>query len=709
MLRFAGTDRSASVALFGAVAAILVSCATGAAPDRESEADSRQSPPPPATDRWKEGALELPSRSPVVGVARLGALLENLRRLRAWIVEEPAMFGEEGDQFVRRFRSAWNRLSRAVGFDPLSAETPRRVGLDGDRPAYLGLYPASGAGVEFVEGIERAVRRSAQIDEGRPVGPELRAMRDGDRSIPPKLFSSVRDSVDSRPAAGLRLVLPIEDSSEFGDRFRAAARTLGYREIPDDEIARIGAASTGGEGTDPGMDGFFRESGPWPELLLRPGDDWLRIDVAFRSSPAVSRADERDPAARARSALELLLESSTSGRPSAPRAAERPLFSVSADQSGTGAFIRMQAYRRALRNASRTAVERRNEVLVESLARAATVGEDWNRASDVITGSSYSLYGTGSETTADPLIRLTSTLFGPSPSTTPNIDSVDVGLGVDDRGFGISLDFDPFFDSAWHEWLGVDGAAQLAESSEIADRHPVPYLLSLPRNLAFVVSSIDSVVRDALPESLAEAYAHRHHLQRIELATAGSNAGALGNDPQIVGLLTFDREADRQEIDAILEALPPLLRAAFEVADERSPGENSDESPDTSVSSGELESFDLPEGHPASPFYYFARADVGGAFIFFGHGIDRAAASAEVDAIVRGDREPVNDRALFVRLEPATAVASLSAFDTDALDPLQPGILAQRLGAFVLSVAPERSESIQRLRYQLELRRPPDL
>jgi hypothetical protein len=133
------------------------------------------------------------------------------------------------------------------------------------------------------------------------------------------------------------------------------------------------------------------------------------------------------------------------------------------------------------------------------------------------------------------------------------------------------------------------------------------------------------------------------------------------------------------------------------------------EPPQESYPRGELESFDLETSHPAHPSYYFAEPKAGRAFIFFSHGIGRSSAEEAVDAIETGNRSPMNDRAFFLRLEPATAVASLSSFDTEAFAPLKLEILAQRVGALVLSVSPQKEASSQTLRYELELRRPPDL
>lgn len=697
-------------ALVAALAALLASCATGSGPSDETPTGTDSAPPPPGAERWEEGALELPSRSPVVGVARLDALLENSRRFRSWIVDDPAMFGEDGDQFVRQFRSGWNQLSRRIGFDPLSEGTPGRVGLDGSRPMYVGLYPAAATGTEFVDRVESAVRESAGLESDESLGPALREMNSGDRETPSNLTSSVLEAVETSPTAGLRMVLPVSDATEFSRRLESAAKAVGYKAMSVEEIAELDRSSSGDtDGDRPKPKGFYSETSPWPAFLLRPDEEWLKIDILFRVSHEPSGGTGDRSPDRLRSSLGELLADSGSGRPAAPRPEERPALAVAIDQKRTGTFIRMQAYRKALQSAARAAVDRRNQAFVRSLSRAATVGEDWSRGSDILTGSSYALYGVTADRDADHIFRMTSTLYGPSPSRRPDIDSIDVGLGVDDRGFGMAVDFDPFFDSAWQEWLGLEDASKFTESSDITDTHPIPYAVSLPRNLAFVVASIDQTIREALPETVGEAYEQRHNLQRLEIATAGSDVQALRNQPKLVGLLTFDEDAAQEDIDAVLDTLPPLVKTIFDAANRQTSEDTSVEPPEASYPRGELESFDLDPSHPAHPFFYFAQPKAGRAFVFFSHGIDRGAAADAVDSIEQGDRSPMNDRAFFLRLEPATAVASLSAFDTEAFEPLQLEILAQRIGALVVSVSPREADAAQTLRYELELRRPPDL
>ena len=360
--------------------------------DEKATAKQAGEPPRPGARQWEGAALQLPNDAPVVASARLDALLQNARGLRAWMIEQPAMFGADGESFVRRFESGWNQLASGLGADPLSERAPEKLGVDVARPIYMGLYPpAATDGRQFVEQFDTAVREALDLGDGETLAAVLDAMREGKREIPPGLHSTIADKLERlQPHAGFRVLVPVSDPASFAEQFATVAAFAEYErvDIPGlDEGADDGAAADAGRG-------FVNPGNRWPAVALRIDDGWAMIDALLPepgARPLEYEGDRRRDYLREE--LGALIEQGGAGRPRAPRPLDDPAFAVSADQAATADFARMRAYKNALSRAARTAVDRRSVALIEGLGRASAIAHQWGTAADALTGVSYGFYG----------------------------------------------------------------------------------------------------------------------------------------------------------------------------------------------------------------------------------------------------------------------------------------------------------------------------
>ncbi|MFB6350863.1 MAG: hypothetical protein ABEN55_20840 [Bradymonadaceae bacterium] len=494
----------------------------------------------------------------------------------------------------------------------------------------------------------------------------------------------------------------------FAENLATAASVADYERV---ELPGLGSSDEPeGYRDETTVRGYYDGRSRWPAIAVRLGDEWATIDAIMPepgTRPLEFQGDKRREYLR--SELTDLIEAGGTGRPRAPRPLDTPAFAVSADQRATARFAKMRSYKRLLGRAGRAAVDKRSVALVEGLTRATAVADQWSTAADTLTGASYELHGLP-KGSGDRFFRLAMTLYGPTPEAAPALGPVGVGLGVDDRAVGMSLDLDPLFSTAWTDWLAVETLGELGDHADLATDHPALYLLSIPRNFALFLANVETLVEPTIPDALEPLYERRHDLQRLEVATSGGDVGSIRTDPKLVGLLAFDRKAAPEDINVVLQALPSMMTIGFEfLGTSNGARDETFEKASESFTEGELTAFPLPTSHPADPFYYYVHTGEEGAFVFFSHGLAEKAARREVTDILEAKRKPQKGAALFTRLEPAALMNLLTAFDPDALAPLDPGILAQRLGAFELSIRPEKRDGIQMLQYQLDLKKPPDL
>jgi hypothetical protein len=718
--RFRRCNRLVAV-LFAAGISLWVGtgCATSSntpesQPAEEPSSATQSTEPQPGAAGWHGDALELPADSPLVFSTRPNDFLASARALRDWITAEPAMFGEQGERMITRFEQLWQMFQGQLGMDPLSEEAPRRFGFDMQRPVYLGLYPASsGQGAAFLDAIETTLRRKLELQPGESTTQALSAMESGDREIPSGLNASVLQAVESiHPRMGLRLVLPLQTPRDFVHRFERMIDALDYTG-PDG--ARADRAKRDDPVDDPSLpiDRTYVDPGSqWPALKLGVQDTYATVDVLFRPfTTRPTNLDEDEPEARRRlaTAIETLTETHGPGRPAAPQPAPTGMLTLSADQAAGARNVRLNGYKKILETLRNAGVEKRDDMLVRGFSRIGRLARAWEETGQQLSGVSYQLQGNVPEGPADQIFSLSMTVFGADTGERPRLETRGGGLDVEDRGFAVSMALPPLFDEPWRDWLMLDDPKALVGQNSGTDLVPMMSGLLAPRNFALFLVNVEPELKELLPEASDALYELRGDLERIELATAGSDPGALRLDPKLVALLSIDPETDAQQRKAVLESMRPIvadLMSPLETeGDEK--GNDKEKPPLPELTPGTLEVVPKLGDYLPNQLMYYAQLEGPSPFIMLMSGLDREGAQAEIDRIV--DSGENASRLFYARLEPTTFTSALTAFDPDLLEPLDAGIFAQRLGPLEVTITPAFDDNVRQLRYTITLKQPPEL
>lgn len=681
------------------------SCATSPAASASSESTpSPPDAPPPGTEAWEGDALALPEASPLVGIVRLDQLLSHARSLRGWVAAEPAMFGDDGEAFVRRFRGFWGSMQSRLGFDLLSEQMPSQLGVDASRPVYMGVYPAAaGGGTSFVDTVQTTLRDQLELESDRDLLEALRASSD-DETIPEGLNAEVLQNVRSKqPYTGMRLVVPASEPLKLLSKVTRLAKAFDYTSMESpDELLESEAWK---------VRAFYKLRSEWPGFVLRFNKRRVIVDVlfrAFRAQPRRARGDERRQALRDR--FRQLFERSESGRPDAPRPEGTPTVGLSVDQKGASRYARLEGYRNVLESMTRSDVEQRDELLVRGLTYATMIGRNWEVGTERLTGLSYALRGPAaprSDGETGRLVEMGMTLFGRRGEEALSTAESPLGLGVDDRGFGASLGLELLFAPRWREWLDLDDVSEMVDYSKARDFQPIFFTLALPRNLALLSVNLEEIPGDQLPDPFETLYQHRDHLERLELATTGA-LGQRRRNASYVAMIKLNPGTSRERRRRIAQAFPPIVASLFRLqAGDDGPTFDSIES--TSWTEGQLTPLSDVERDDVVPLYYYIHDSEKQPFVMLSYGLERAGAQGEVDSILSKTARGASRRAALVRLEPATLVDAMTRFESNAQDSIDLGILTQRLGPLVLTLDPHVDDDVQQIRYEFEIRPPPEL
>ncbi|MFB6263845.1 MAG: hypothetical protein ABEL76_09520, partial [Bradymonadaceae bacterium] len=398
--------------------------------------------------------------------------------------------------------------------------------------------------------------------------------------------------------------------------------------------------------------------------------------------------------------------------PDAPRPVGKPALAATMDQKATSAYARLQGYRRVLAETRRAAADERDEKLISGLADAVRLGRNWELASDRLTGLSYTFSASADERA---LFELTMRLFGPAREQLPAPRGAPIGVGVSDRSFGLSLGLAPMFSDEWRGWLDIEQPDRVVEQLRASDFDPTLYGLAFPRTLALLSINVDRIVSDTLPGSFEPLFGHRDRLRRFELATSGLGSDSFGGDPQFVALLALEPDTPSDEQRDVFRALPTGVRVLARAAEdapmldalggEADAGEKgADQAPPSDrwvvLRGGEGEG-------PAVRYYAHPSAE--NPFAFVTYGLSEQRARDELDRARTGDRRARGDSVFYARVEPPTLLSVLGAFESKSLAPLDPGVLAQRIGPLVATIRPVATPDAQTIVYTFELQPPPEL
>lgn len=709
----ARTGHTALLPLLFALALVLPGCATQQGAQTEESTDERStSEPQPGSREWDEAARRLPAGAPMVQVFRVSSLLEMARSLRAWLVDQPDMFGPEGERYVERAQGMWAGLQRRLGFDPLAAGTPGEVGIDADRPLMVAAHPARATGADgAIRAFESSlVEASGGDDDGESAVEIVRAMADGEGTPPSGLHTKLTEELDEANwRMAYRALLPVADRSTVADTVENVFSTLDYEPLPASDL---------GDG-ERLVRAYYRRQASRPAVVVRIGADWAVVDIL--SNPYLPPAVGEEGAAKHyRRALGQLVDDEKRGRPDAPAPPRTPAAAVAVDQRGMTRLAKVRGYAHAMATSGSASVDRRDTAFVDHLRDAGEVARSWRVAADRLSGTTFSFYGPDS--TADGrFFRFAVDLYGPRRKSAFEETEIDPTLDVEDRALGFGVDFAPFFSETWYDWLGVETDELLDEPPSSESASPLR-ILSFPRQLVLRATSAGRLLREDDSSWFAPIAPHASALRRLELASSGRQIRTLRGDPSFVGLLALDPNADESTIEGVLEALPASIqRLAEESTDEDATDDEGSDAPalpGLEAAEGATETPSLkreslvklgPSDQASGPpiYYYIPPADET-PYVFFSFGIDREAVEEELDDLDESGPAQSPDVA-YARLEPATLFSAMTAFDSDAFEPVDVGILAQRIGPFEWRARPHRESEFQRLSLEFSVRRPPEL
>lgn len=680
-------------------------CATTGQGQEEASADAPVQEVRPGAERWQEHALQLPANSPVVFSARSDRLLESLDRLRAWLLAEPAMFGPNGDQMVQAVEAEWAMMVGRLGMNPLEPTSWVELGVDPSREVYLGVYPADGGqGEAFVDRFEQAVRAQLEVGPDADLLAALDTMMllaEGDLSagVHAAAASAVRD-ID--PIEGFRAVVPVAERQPLLESIERLMRGAQYARAELEEDA-FGSQYVARVYTDTSAD--------WPGILVRVGEDVATIDIiSRRSGPRYQAASNPEASKKANAALVERLRRGIDqvgfGRPAAPKAAAEPLMGVGADQEQTASYARLRGYLVALEQARLAGVQQRDAVFLQNIHDALLTAANWEVAAGKLTGVTYGLLA-GEQT--DGYVQLEISLVGPSGAEPLGVSQTDGGLAVSQRGLAASIDLLPIVSKSWQDWIGVTGPSDVIGNFRAADFDPALFLLAFPRSSALLFANLDKFIEDELPDEFSVLAERRELLRRIEIASAGINMRGLRVQPRAVAMLMLDPEATGEQRAQVVEAFETMIERGMAADRDEEAAAEEDNGEGVDIEVDKLISFDSdPE---ETPMHYYFNTKSTPSFLFFSYGLDREATRRELEAVQAAEQGPrrADDHTFYARAEPVTLFSLATTYDPTLFEPLDAGILAQRIGALVFSVEPEVVDGVQTIQFDFTLEKPPKL
>ena len=671
--------------------------------------------------------MRLPKGSPIVVTAQPDSLLMSLDELWDWVAAEPNMLGDDGESIVGFLQAERQQLASAEGMDLLTPESWIDLGVDVTRKVYVGIYPASDEDSEkMLDAVDASIRDEIGLNESTPVEDALTAAAVLSGDEPLKLYGGLSEKADDLdPLTGFRIVVPLSDSETFVTFVERLLTEVGYESLESDDTI----AGDAEDGYIYGADGMDIGG-----VFLRVWEREATIDFLYDEFGASApELGEGTRAERLNARLERVVEQFGQGRPDAPVPSGEPVAGISADQRGTANFAMLRGVQRALRNARSAGLEERDAHFTFNLMRAYESAKNWRLASDNLTGLSYSLFVGEPER----LFRLGIDLFGegrdePLPVSKPALD-----IKLSGRSIAGSLDLEPMVDEEWQSWIGVENPLDAFDSFDSIDFDAGLFALSFPRSLAILFTNAEKVFEKSLPNWAEPLYDQRENLRRLEVATAGLEIQGLRLTPKVVGVLSLDESLGPDQREALgrsmAAALDNLSRRVSSVetrakADDeqqsRAPlgqlGSATPEDDEESIESSpeleplqrgqlsELKVGDSGDGTEREIVHYLWETEGPQPYLFFTYGLASQKAAAEHERLRKRPAQEGKTIMLF-RTEPAALFSLMTFYEPEMFEPLDVGILAQRIGSLSFEVSPSLENSVQHIRYDFIVAEPPEV
>ncbi|MGM0554788.1 MAG: hypothetical protein ACQEVA_00230 [Myxococcota bacterium] len=713
----------------------LAGCATGANKKADRSAAMTEQVQPGA-GAWSEHALRLPKNSPIVITAQLDQLLMSLDDAWDWIVAEPSMLGESGGSIVAFLQAERRGLIGAEGMDPLTPEAWIDLGIDVTRKLYMGAYPVNDEDSRAVrESVDRTLRAQVGLDDEESIEKAVAAAGVLSGEEPLRIYNDVKQETDQLdPLAGFRMIVPLADAETFTSSLERFLSDLQLEPVePTESIA--GQADT--------VRVFLSKSGEFQAILVRIRGDTAAVDFIYESMGAQSpEMDSESAEEDALRRVERVVEAFPYGRPTAPAPIGEPIAGIAIDQEGTAEFALMRGIRQALSAARGAGLDKRDSLFTYNLFRAYESAKAWTVASNRLTGLSYGIF------VGEPgrLFRLGVDLFGAGLEEPLPVSSPAAGIGLEERSIAASIDLEPMVDEAWQDWIGVENPLSAIDNFDAVDFDTTLFALSLPRSLAILFTNAEKVFEDQLPSWAEPLYEQREFLARLDVGSAGLNIGGMRLTPRIVGVLSLDSGLDDETVTGLSESMAAALANLSDEAgivqrsapqpkaegapeadrdDEVPPGEgpptlaqprpepNDGEAADDSgpkpepLEAGELQPL-VVDGQPRDTVQYYWRVDGDEPYLFFSYGLGADAAERE-HAGIENNTGVEGEKIMLFRSEPVALFSLMTFYQPDLFEPLDVGILAQRIGALSFEVTPEFEGGVQRIRYDLVVGAPTEI
>jgi hypothetical protein len=627
---------------------------------------------PTGAERWQRADLLLPADSPLVVELRAELAISALDRLHAWLIAEPGMFGEGGEELTRALITLRGALVEIAMGDPFTTSTWAGYGLKLDEPWLLGLAPAPSAQVAEADAL------LAKLLNTPPERDLDDALLDFDAERAPLgLFAQLSAALrNAQPVQGVRLVLPVADSQRLlntldrllGKQFTITAN-INTPSAPD-SLVRV-----------------YQREGALATLRLIDDHAVLDLSIPKTSLPI----DQITPASF-----------TPPGRPAAPRASGVPTLAISLDQRGFAQVARLNMYLDALRSANSEAAASRDARLIDALQIALHGYHQWSPDPALpLSGVSYALYLDPSGKT---FLRAQTSLFAPRSLDLPQPSPPAPSLNLNSRGLAAALNRDTILgkDSRWLQWLSIPKFSRIAaflEDDESESSANIVFLLALPKNFALLLAnSVNLAIEEAPPLRFTPAYVQHERFTRVEIAARDEDLHSMLAAPRALSLITLEPSLSPLERDAASAALRATVTQLATLGDDEVQAEIATRTPLTPQRASTID----PQG-PLSQISYFYQREGTHPWILIGYQIPPEALAQEVGKL----NQTQTTHAALIRVEPVSLLRAASTFTPKQLSWLDLPTLAQRIGALTLRMT--ASEPDHALIYSIELERPLDL
>lgn len=678
--------RSACLWAVMLVALLAIVGCSGAQKPASSPAAGGEPPPLEAgAEHWSDGALLLPENSPAVFVGRLDEVLDAAERAKSWLVAEPAMLGDDGEETARSIDALWSLAKGYLGVDPLSPRSWAEFGIDPTRPLHAGVYPITDDGTRFVASVEKTVREELEIQPGDPIGPSLRALTEISTELPQGTNARILRSVETaHPVGGVRVVVPLTSATKFLSTAQSFATGMGFQPFPE-EIAE--------ENLDEPQRSFWSDSGI-PALSIRVDGSHAVLDIlypTFVGGPRTGAPNTPDLEATW-AELQAALTTIPSGVPRAPAPVGEPSLALTFDQLAMATFVRLRGYRHSLEALQTTSTGKRDSVLLQGLLQTVSEAEVWEVAADELTGSAFAAYVGSSD--GGRIGHLSMTMFAARGLDAPQLVEELPTLGIGERSAALGVTLSALQSRAWRSWFS-EGTAEEVNGLDFQLIEPAQLALPGARVVALIGSNLgDEAGMQILAPALGDMLEEFGGIRRVEFVSLAPDLIDLRREPRLLAAFVLEDDADATAMaDAMRIALDALLSDWLEVPPplppEQTPAADGDEP--TAIPSARVEHRVL-ETSPRT--------------ILFGVGVDPAEFEAEVNAL---RTNTTSGDVLRGRLEPIALLSWLRVDDPKRFAPIDLEILAQRLGPVVVRYTTSSVGDTDAITLDLTLYRPPEL